>query len=160
MVAERAEGNRRIYHLEDGGVRAVQDYLEGVWGEAAARLRLLAENTAHPRRHDDPIADQLRLDCPPQPAFAVWTSKIAPGGARPHRESGSRSSRPRESGSGGRIRERTAAGERHGWGDATVWEPPRRLAYLWHIGRGRDTATEVEITFVGTGTNERARTSR
>ena len=48
MVAERAEGNRRIYHLQDGGVRAVQDYLEGVWGEAAARFRLLAENTAPP----------------------------------------------------------------------------------------------------------------
>jgi DNA-binding transcriptional ArsR family regulator len=48
MVAERAEGNRRIYHLQHGGVRAVQDYLEGVWGEAAARFRLLAENTAPP----------------------------------------------------------------------------------------------------------------
>jgi DNA-binding transcriptional ArsR family regulator len=48
LVAERAEGNRRIYHLQDGGVRAVQDYLEGVWGEAAARFRLLAENTAPP----------------------------------------------------------------------------------------------------------------
>jgi hypothetical protein len=29
-------------------VRAVQDYLEGVWGEAAARFRLLAENTSPP----------------------------------------------------------------------------------------------------------------
>ena len=48
MVAERAEGNRRIYHLEGGGVRAVQDYLEGVWGDAATRFRLLAENTAPP----------------------------------------------------------------------------------------------------------------
>ena len=48
MVAERAEGSRRIYHLEDGGVRAVQEYLEGVWGEAAARFRLLAENTVPP----------------------------------------------------------------------------------------------------------------
>jgi DNA-binding transcriptional ArsR family regulator len=48
MVTERADGNRRIYHLEGGGVRAVQDYLEGVWGEAAARFRLLAENTAPP----------------------------------------------------------------------------------------------------------------
>ena len=42
-------GNRRIYHLEGGGVRAVQEYLEGVWGEAAARFRLLAENTTPPR---------------------------------------------------------------------------------------------------------------
>jgi DNA-binding transcriptional ArsR family regulator len=45
LVDEKADGNRRIYHLEGGGVRAVQDYLEGVWGEAAARFRLLAENT-------------------------------------------------------------------------------------------------------------------
>jgi DNA-binding transcriptional ArsR family regulator len=46
MVAERAEGNRRIYQLQDEGLRAVQEYLLGVWGEAAARFRLLAENTA------------------------------------------------------------------------------------------------------------------
>jgi DNA-binding transcriptional ArsR family regulator len=48
LVAERAEGSRRIYHLQGGGVQAVQDYLEGVWGEAAARFRLLAENTDPP----------------------------------------------------------------------------------------------------------------
>ena len=27
-------------------MQAVQEYLEGVWGDAAARFRLLAENTA------------------------------------------------------------------------------------------------------------------
>ena len=46
MVAERAQGTRRIYHLEEQGLRAVQDYLEGIWGDAAARFRLYAENTA------------------------------------------------------------------------------------------------------------------
>jgi DNA-binding transcriptional ArsR family regulator len=45
MVTERAQGTRRIYHLRDEGVQAVQAYLEGIWGEAAARFRLLAENT-------------------------------------------------------------------------------------------------------------------
>lgn len=45
MVAERAQGTRRIYHLQDQGLQAVQTYLEGVWGQAAARFRLLAENT-------------------------------------------------------------------------------------------------------------------
>jgi DNA-binding transcriptional ArsR family regulator len=45
MVAEQAEGTRRIYHLRDEGLHAVKAYLEGVWGEAAARFRLLAENT-------------------------------------------------------------------------------------------------------------------
>jgi DNA-binding transcriptional ArsR family regulator len=50
MVAEQAQGTRRIYHLEEEGMRAVQEYLEGIWGEAAARFRLLAENTARRRR--------------------------------------------------------------------------------------------------------------
>src|ERR1700684_3530213 len=45
MVAEQAQGTRRIYHLQEHGMHAVQAYLEGVWGEAAARFRLLAENT-------------------------------------------------------------------------------------------------------------------
>jgi DNA-binding transcriptional ArsR family regulator len=45
MVTEQAHGTRRIYHLQDEGMRAVQSYLEGVWGEAAVRFRLLAENS-------------------------------------------------------------------------------------------------------------------
>ena len=45
LVAERADGTRRIYHLQAAGMQAVQAYLEGVWGEAAARFRLFAENT-------------------------------------------------------------------------------------------------------------------
>ena len=45
LVAEQAEGTRRIYHLEEEGMHAVQAYLEGIWGEAALRFRLLAENT-------------------------------------------------------------------------------------------------------------------
>ena len=44
MVTEQAQGTRRIYHLREQGMRAVQDYLEGIWGEAAVRFRLLAEN--------------------------------------------------------------------------------------------------------------------
>jgi len=45
MVTEQARGTRRIYHLQEQGMLAVQAYLEGVWGEAASRFRLLAENT-------------------------------------------------------------------------------------------------------------------
>jgi DNA-binding transcriptional ArsR family regulator len=45
MVAERAEGARRIYYLQERGIEAVAEYLDRVWGEAAARFRLLAENT-------------------------------------------------------------------------------------------------------------------
>src|SRR5580704_3650964 len=44
LVAERAAGTRRLYHLENDGIESVQAYLLGVWGEAAARFRLLADN--------------------------------------------------------------------------------------------------------------------
>ncbi|MFI5065306.1 MAG: ArsR/SmtB family transcription factor [Streptosporangiales bacterium] len=45
MVSEHAQGTRRIYHLRDEGMQAIQAYLEGVWGDAARRFRLMAENT-------------------------------------------------------------------------------------------------------------------
>jgi DNA-binding transcriptional ArsR family regulator len=44
LVVEEARGTRRIYRLHDEGVEAVRAYLERVWGEAAARFRLVAEN--------------------------------------------------------------------------------------------------------------------
>jgi len=45
LVTDRAVGTRRLYRLHDEGIEAVQRYLEGLWGEAAARFRLVAENT-------------------------------------------------------------------------------------------------------------------
>jgi DNA-binding transcriptional ArsR family regulator len=45
LVTEEPRGTRRIYRLQAEGVEAVQRYLEQVWGEAAARFRLVAENT-------------------------------------------------------------------------------------------------------------------
>jgi DNA-binding transcriptional ArsR family regulator len=50
MVAEQASGTRRIYHLRHEGMHAIQAYLEHVWGDAAARFRLVAENTDDPER--------------------------------------------------------------------------------------------------------------
>ena len=45
LVTEEPRGTRRIYRLHDEGVAAVQAYLVQVWGEAAARFSLAAENT-------------------------------------------------------------------------------------------------------------------
>jgi DNA-binding transcriptional ArsR family regulator len=45
FVEEVPVGTRRVYHLRDDGLDAIRAYLEQVWGEAAARLQLVAENT-------------------------------------------------------------------------------------------------------------------
>jgi DNA-binding transcriptional ArsR family regulator len=49
LVSEHSEGTRRVYQLEGEGVAVVQEYLVGVWGEAAARFRLLADNSKERR---------------------------------------------------------------------------------------------------------------
>ena len=49
LVTDRAEGTRRLYRLHDEGIEAVRVYLERVWGEAAARFALAAENTRQER---------------------------------------------------------------------------------------------------------------
>jgi DNA-binding transcriptional ArsR family regulator len=50
LVTDRAEGTRRLYRLHDEGVAAVDAYLRQVWGNAAARFRLAAENLPDDRR--------------------------------------------------------------------------------------------------------------
>ena len=45
LVVDQPAGTRRVYELRGEGLGAIQAYLTQVWGEAAARFRLLAENT-------------------------------------------------------------------------------------------------------------------
>ncbi|MFL5681889.1 MAG: ArsR/SmtB family transcription factor [Chloroflexota bacterium] len=45
LVVEEPHGTRRVYRLHDEGVDEVRRYLERVWGEAAVRFRIVAENT-------------------------------------------------------------------------------------------------------------------
>jgi DNA-binding transcriptional ArsR family regulator len=45
LVFDKPVGTRRVYQLRDAGVEAIREYFASVWGEAAARFRLVAENT-------------------------------------------------------------------------------------------------------------------
>jgi DNA-binding transcriptional ArsR family regulator len=45
LVIAEPRGTRRIYQLHARGVETVQSYLLEVWGDAATRFKLLAENT-------------------------------------------------------------------------------------------------------------------
>lgn len=46
LVLDQQVGARHLYRLDGKGADAVRGYLEQVWGEAAARFRVFAENTA------------------------------------------------------------------------------------------------------------------
>ena len=86
--------------------------------------------------------------CEPDHAFATWTGKASAWWPAEHtmsHESGSEIVfEPR---AGGRIFERTPAGQELEWGEIVEWDPPRRLRYVWHIATDRENATDVEIVF-------------
>jgi hypothetical protein len=98
----------------------------------------------------EPLRLSYEIDCAPEHAFEVWTTRTAAWWPKGHSVSGNADTsvvlEPRE---GGRIFERTPDGAEIDWGEITLWEPPRRLGYLWHINRDRSDATDVELTFVG-----------
>jgi DNA-binding transcriptional ArsR family regulator len=49
LVADRAEGTRRIYRVDPAGLDAVRAYLEGFWTEALAAFKWAAEEAPAPR---------------------------------------------------------------------------------------------------------------
>ena len=96
-----------------------------------------------------PLRMSFDVDCPAEHAFTVWTSGIGAWWPADHTVTGRADlDVVMQSGVGGRIYERTPDGAEHDWGEVTVWSPPTRLAYLWHLRRDRSDATEVEIRFV------------
>lgn len=100
----------------------------------------------------EPLRLSFEVTCSPEHAFGVWTTGIGTWWPSDHTVTG----RPDlaivlEAAVGGRIYERTPKGAEHDWGEVTAWEPPTRLAYLWHLRQDRADATDVEIRFVPLG---------
>jgi hypothetical protein len=104
----------------------------------------------------EPIRIEFDVACPAAHAFDVWTGRIGKWWPADHTASGEADTRVWLEGRvGGRLFERTAAGIEHDWGEITIWEPPTRFGYLWHLRRDRADATEVEIRFVDRGDTTR-----
>ncbi len=98
-----------------------------------------------------PLTLSFDVDCSVEHAFSTWTDEIGTWWPRDHTVTGAAAAVVMQSGVGGRIYERTPDGDEHEWGEVTAWEPPGRLAYLWHLARDRADATQVEIRFVPRG---------
>jgi hypothetical protein len=97
----------------------------------------------------DPLLFHLDVACPAAHAFRVWTDRINLWWPADHTVSGrSDTEVVLEPRLGGRIFERTVDGLEHEWGEVTLWEPPYRLGYLWHLRSERSRATQVEIRFL------------
>ena len=90
----------------------------------------------------------FEVGCTPGRAFELWTTRLSTWWPTDHSVSGDSDLEVTLEGFlGGRIYERTSSGQVYEWGRVTEWDPPRLLAYTWHLGADPDTATEVLIRF-------------
>jgi uncharacterized protein YndB with AHSA1/START domain len=103
-----------------------------------------------------PLRITFDVACPAEHAFAMWTSRIGTWWPADHTVTGDRDvAIVLEGGVGGRIYERTADGAEYDWGVVTVWDPPKRLAYVPVAPRqDRSEATDVDIRFVARGPDD------
>ena len=96
----------------------------------------------------EPLELGFTVDCAPEDAFELWARRTTmwwPSGHSVSADPGLTVTF--EPHVGGRIFERTPDGAEHDWGEVLAWEPPGRLAYLWHLRFDRSDATHVEVTF-------------
>jgi hypothetical protein len=98
-----------------------------------------------------PLRMSFDVACSVEHAFDVWTSGISTWWPPDHTTTGHAELVVLESGVGGRIYEREPGGIEHDWGEVTIWEPPTRVTYSWHLGRDRADAGEVDIRFTAQG---------
>lgn len=104
----------------------------------------------------EPLSLRLEVAGSAEHAFAVWTSRIDQWWPADHTVTGRSDAQiALEPYVGGRIYERTPDGTEYDWGEVTLWEPPHRLGYLWHLRRDRADATDVEIRFRAAGDRTR-----
>jgi DNA-binding transcriptional ArsR family regulator len=71
LVADRADGTRRIYQIRQQGVQAIHGYLDQMWGQAMAAFQAEAEHAADPAPAGTPA-----------PRDGAGTRAAAPGRAR------------------------------------------------------------------------------
>lgn len=100
----------------------------------------------------EPLRFEFEVACDAAHAFRTWTSRATAWWPRSHTVARDQVAEiVFEPHIGGRVYERTRSGLENEWGAVTAWDPPRRLAYLWHIATDRAHATDVEIRFVRIG---------
>lgn len=96
----------------------------------------------------DPLIVEFEVAKPVDHAFDMWVNRPALWWPRSHTVNKTEDlaiifeGRP-----GGRIYERTGDGTEADWGEVTVWEPPNRVAYTWHLFFDPAEATLVDVTF-------------
>jgi Activator of Hsp90 ATPase homolog 1-like protein len=95
-----------------------------------------------------PLQVDFVVACGRDTAFRLWTQALGTWWPADHTVSGDPVAVVMEGHVGGRVFERARDGTEHEWGRITLWEPPSRLGYTWHLGSDPDDATDVLVGFL------------
>jgi DNA-binding transcriptional ArsR family regulator/uncharacterized protein YndB with AHSA1/START domain len=162
LVTERRDGARRLYAIDFAGLAQLRAYVEGFWEgaldafQAAAEQPLPAQEDAMSLDRESapaPVRKSVTVPLDAMAAFRLFTERIAAWWPLASHSVGGEDAatcafEPRV---GGRVLETLRSGGEHVWGTIRVWQPPHRLVFSWHPGRGPDTAQEIEIRFHPSG---------
>jgi DNA-binding transcriptional ArsR family regulator len=163
LIADRADGNRRVYHLEPDALRQLRDHLDWYWERSLAAYQRAAEARA---REQDMTAEPeivvkktVRVDAPLAVAFQVFIEQRWWPVDTHHLAEPPGSEVVLEPFRGGRWYERATDGTETDWGTVLAWQPPYRLLLTWQVSprwtfepdpaRG----SQIEVTFAPDGPN-------
>ncbi len=156
LVADRAEGTRRLYQLEPDALAGLRDYLDWYWTQALETFEQHVKAGG-----DEPMDPELKVtksivvDVPPARAFQLfldherWWPVATHHLAEPAGESV-----VLEPFVGGRWYERSRDRSETDWGRVLVFEPPHRILLSWQVSpdwryeADPARASEIEVSFV------------
>jgi hypothetical protein len=104
----------------------------------------------------EPVRKTITVPLDPASAFDLFTGGIARWWpVETHSLSGAAATVRVEPRVGGQVVETKPDGTEAPWARVTVWDPGRRFAVDWHVGRDDAEATQLDVTFTGTETGTR-----
>jgi uncharacterized protein YndB with AHSA1/START domain len=97
----------------------------------------------------EPIRQSVRVDCPIEQAFRLFTEDFAQWWPlASYSITGEEAETcALEPWVGGRLLERTRSGAEREWGSVLAWDPPEHLRFTWHPGGPEDRRQTVDVEF-------------
>jgi uncharacterized protein YndB with AHSA1/START domain len=104
---------------------------------------------AKAERKHEPIRQSVRVDCPIEDAFRLFTEGFAEWWPlASYSITGDQADKCAiEPWVGGRVYERTRSGEEREWGSVIRWDPPEHLEFTWLPGGPGDRSQTVDVEF-------------
>jgi DNA-binding transcriptional ArsR family regulator len=161
LVADTADGNHRVYHLEPDALRQLRDHLDWYWERSLAAYQHAAEARAMEQdmtEQPEIIVDKtIQVNAPLAVAFEVFIEQQWWPVGTHHLAQMPGCEVVLEPFPGGRWYERAADGTETDWGTVVAWQPPYRLLLTWQVSPAwtyePDPArgSQIEVTFTPEG---------